>query len=61
MSSTRAGLTMLQMFQLKRAYPQSYTRLLTKKRSSEIFCRKLGFQGPTNLFLKWASKSLIRP
>jgi len=38
-------------------------RLMTKKRnkrSSEIFRHKLGFEGPTNLFLKQASKSLIR-
>jgi len=33
---------------------------MTKKRSSEIFRRKLGFEGPANLFMKGASKSLIR-
>jgi len=34
---------------------------VTKKGHPEIFRRKLGFEGPTNLFLKRASKSLIRP
>jgi len=24
-----------------------------------MFRQKLGFEGPTNLFLKWATKSLI--
>src|SRR6218665_2339558 len=31
-----------------------------RKKSSEICHRKLGFEGPTNLFLKQASKSLIQ-
>ena len=33
---------------------------MTKKGSLEIFRRNLGFEGPTNLFLKRVSKSLIR-
>jgi len=33
---------------------------MTRKRSSEICRRKFGFEGPSNLFLKRASKSLFR-
>src|SRR6218665_1573968 len=33
---------------------------ITNKRSFEISRRKLGFEGPTNIFLKRAFKSLIR-
>jgi len=32
---------------------------MTNKKSLEILRRKFGFEGPTNLFFKLASKSLI--
>jgi len=33
---------------------------MTKKGHQKLVHRKFGFEGPTDIFLKWASKSLIR-